>query len=134
MVGSSSWEDDMWPRVLTVGLGALPILMGACGSPTAPTSVAGTWGIPGRADTPGPFFSMTLTQSADSLGGTGVIQPEPGNFRVRGLYSRPCIMLVFTFDNGVVEQFSGRLVSGSEMSGSAAANSCSRGPVDYVRG
>lgn len=113
--------------MLAVRLGVLPILMGARASPTAPTSVAGTWGIPGRVDTPGPFFSMTLTQSGDSIGGTGVLQPEPGNFRVSGFYSRPCITLVFTFDDDSVERFTGRLVSASEMSGNAAANGCSRG-------
>jgi hypothetical protein len=134
----------MSPRVLAVGWGALLILMGACGSPSAPaapTSVAGTWSIPGRVDTPGPIFSMTLTQSGDSITGTGNAvtgggyQPgAPGDFRVSGSYSRPCITLVLTFDIGLVERFSGRLVSASEMSGNAAANGCSQGSVDYVRG
>lgn len=123
----------MRPRVLAVGVGALPILMAACLSPGAPKSVAGTWGLAGRGDTPGPFFSMTLTQSGDSIGGTGVIQPVPGNFQVSGLYSSPCITLVYTFDSGFVERFSGRLVSESEMSGNSAVNSCSRGQVNYVR-
>jgi len=130
----------MKPRFLAVTFGALAILTGACGSPTAPASIAGTWGPPLHND-PGPIFSMTLTQSGDSITGTGNsttgdgYQPgQPGDFRVSGSYSRPCITLVYTFDAGFVERFSGRLVSTSEMSGNAAASGCSRGPVDYLRG
>ena len=90
---------------------------------------------------PGTDFLETLTQSGDSIMGTGNAidgdgyQPGvSGDFRVSGSYSRPCITLVYTFDNGLVERFSGRLVSTSKMSGNAAASGCSRGPVDYLRG
>lgn len=121
-------------RVLAVGLGAMLIFVGACSSPTAPISVAGTWGIAGRGNTPGPFFSMTLTQSGDSIGGTGVYEPVPGMFRVSGLYTPPCITLVLTYDKGTIQRFSGLLLTASEMSGNAAASGCSRGPVDYSRG
>lgn len=130
----------MKPRLLAVTFGAVPVLVGACGSPTAPVGVAGTWEPPGHGNTPGPVFTMTLTQSGDSIMGTGnAITGDgyqagaPGNFRVHGSYSRPCIALTLTYDVGSVEQFSGRLISTSEMSGSAAANGCSAGSVQYVR-
>jgi hypothetical protein len=46
----------MKPRFLAVTFGALAILPDACGSPTAPASIAGTWGPP-LYDDPGPIFS-----------------------------------------------------------------------------
>jgi hypothetical protein len=128
-----SREHDRRSRALAFAVCALSMLMGACLSPTAPKSVAGNWGISSRVESPGPIFSMTLTQSVDSIGGTGSIQPAPGNFTVSGYYSSPCIWLTYTFANGFVERFSGRLMSGSEMSGDATASGCSRGPINYVR-
>lgn len=105
------------------GLVALAAM--ACSSPTSvrtqgspPASLAGSWEIPtGGVNTPDGPWSFSLTQSGDSVSGTGGWADQV--FSVTGTYVRPLVTLNFTITSGpgtgTQWQDAGRLVSATEM-------------------
>ena len=78
----------------------------------SPTDLSGQWG---RSSTVvGSAFGFSLTQVGDSLYGTGGYSLEAGpsgKLAVRGLYTRPSVQLIFTFDTDRRLFFTGQAVT-----------------------
>ncbi len=100
---------------------AFPILLAAgCRNSAEPASdLSGQWAV--TYSFPGSSFEFTLTQVNDSLHGTGSFAMEAGSagtLDVRGAYARPAVALVFAYESGRHEYFTGQ-VERSRMVGTA---------------
>lgn len=103
----------MWLVVAILGT------VGCKDSTEPPNNLTGQWAV--TYSFPGSSFEFTLTQVNDSVQGTGNFAMEAGSagtLDVRGAYARPAVTLVFAYESGRHEYFTGQ-VERAQMVGTA---------------
>jgi hypothetical protein len=112
------------------------LLIVACTEPTAPVSVAGAWSsLPGDGVAP-EFLQFELTESGDSVSGTGSWGPV--TYQVSGRYTKPGISLIFvnlqlSAPDDTTLRFKGRVQGGKMIGAPVTAQGVPDGSLTFYK-